>query len=223
MKKVFFLLNNLMEFDFLDLIKKYMPDVKVSIGENFPDHSQDYDLIILWSYRKILPDVKNKNNIIIFHSSDLPEGKGWAPIYNSITGKQNYYTISGILADEKVDAGDIIVKARFELKDSYTAEYIRKWDTEISLMLTKEILLRFDNKNLKGMKQEGEESFYSRRRPADNEVLLSSKLSDIVDHLRACESMSPSYFMYNNIKYLIRIEPADPPAFPDDLSIIFYA
>lgn len=221
MKKVFFLVNTLSEFVFGSLIEKYLLDVHVSVGESLPQHSEEYDLIVLWNYRKIIKGVQDKKNIIIFHSADLPEGRGWAPIYYSISNNKEFYVVSGILAGEGVDTGDIIVKARFRIRDNYTAEMIRQWDNEISISLIKDILKRFDGKELKGIKQEGKASTYSRRTPKDNEVRVDLPLSDIINHLRACEKQHPAFFYFNKIKYFIKIEPEYKAEFPDDLEIIF--
>jgi len=194
----------------------------VSIGEILPDITDKYDLVILWSYKKIVSQVGNRNNVILFHSSDLPEGKGWAPIYNAITHDKQYYTISGLFAGDKVDEGDIIVKARFQMKDNYTASYIRKWDHEISIMLISKILERFNNRPIQGIKQDRKESFYKKRNPEDNEISVNTTLNAAINHLRACEGNHPAFFYYNSIRYNILIEPAEPPSFPDDLEIIFF-
>lgn len=222
MKKIFFLLNKLEEFDFQEYIKKYLGDVSVSKGESLPESSDNYDLIILWSYRKILKNISNKKNIILFHSTDLPSGKGWAPIYYSIYNNLEYFTISGIFAADEVDSGDIIIKARFKIKNNYTAEIIRECDREISILLIKKILERFDNKPLQGKKQEGISSTYVRRKPEDNQISTNDALKDIINHLRACEKNHPAFFVFNGTKYFINIIPAIKPKFPKDLEIEFY-
>ena len=216
------MVNKLKEFNFLEFINKYLSDVSVCLGESLPEHTEDYDLIILWNYRKIIPDISYKKNIILFHSSDLPEGKGWAPIYNSISRGKEFYTISGIFASDRVDAGNVIVKARFRIKDNYTAEYIRKWDNEITIMLIKEILYLIENKELKGIEQSGDETFYPRRFPKDNEIKIDEQFISIINHLRACEENHPAFFMYNDTKYIVHIRPEILPAFPSDLEILFF-
>lgn len=222
MKKVFFLLNKISEFNFTDLLEKYISDCEVTIGESLPGHTEDYDLIVLWNYRKILQNVAGKKNIILFHSSDLPEGKGWAPIYNAISRGKEYYVISGVFADTKVDSGNIIIKARFKIRDDYTAEYIREWDSEITIRLIKEILIRFDNSEIKGMEQTGNDSFYPKRKPEDNEIKLDEKFGEVINKLRACEKSHPAFFVHRGQKYNVLIEPWDAPKFPEDLQIEFY-
>lgn len=223
MKRVFFLVNNLDElFDFSEFVKKYLNETSITVGDSLPQNPNEYDLIILWTYRKIIKNIPVKKNMILFHSSDLPYGKGWAPTYYSISSRQEYYTISGIIADEQVDSGDVIVKARFKIKDNHTAQYIRKWDYEICISLIKRILEKFDNREIKGKKQEGIGSTNPRRKPTENEINLNAKFGETVNHLRACEKNHPAFFYYNQTKYLVNIEPESTPDFPNDLEITFY-
>lgn len=222
MKKVFFLVNSLNEFNCYDLIKKYLDGVHVTIGESLPQCTEEYNLIVLWSYRKIIPNISGKKNIVVFHSTDLPEGRGWAPIYHTLLKGLEFFVISGILAAEDVDTGDLIVKARFKIKDNYTAEIIRQWDNEISILLVNEILTRFEGLEISGIKQTGEGSRYPRRKPEDNEIKLDSLVGDIIGHLRGCEKRHPAFFYYNQTKYFIHIEPENKPEFPNDLEVIFF-
>jgi methionyl-tRNA formyltransferase len=221
MKRIFFLLNKLSEFDFGSLLKKYLSGYYIAIGEYFPEHPDDYDLIVLWSYRKKVSGLGKKNKVILFHSSNLPEGRGWAPIYNSIAQGLGSYTISGMLASEDIDAGDIIVKAHFALKDNYTAAVLRKWDTEISIMLTAQILIRFGNEPLRGRKQDSIPTFWPRRTPESNELDISLPFAQLIPHLRACEIQHPAFFWLNETKYLVYVEPEELPCFPEDLEINF--
>jgi len=169
-----------------------------------------------------MPNISERKNVIIFHGSNLPLGKGWAPIYYTLVENLPNYTITGILPADKVDSGDIVVRAKFSIKDNYTAENIREFDNEISILLIKKILERFSNNHLKGKKQTGPESYYQRRYPKDNEIKINSKISEIFNHLRACESSHPAFFYYNKTKYLIYIEGEEKPTFPDDLELEFF-
>jgi len=219
MKKVFFLLNKLDEFNFQILLNKYLPNASISIGESLPSCTDDFDLIILWSYRKIIKHIKN--NMMVFHSSDLPNGKGWAPIYNSFAQELSYYTISGIILSDKIDSGDIVVKARFKVKNNYTATFIRQWDSEISILLISSILNKFTNKEIIGQKQENEGSFYSRRVANDNEIDTKQSFTDIIAHLRGCEHSHPAFFFHKDSKYYISIQPEIEPQLPSDIEIFF--
>jgi len=222
MKKVFFLLNTLQEFNFGNYIEKHLSNVQITVGESLPVYRDEYDLIVPWNYRKKIKNLSVNRNIIVFHSSDLPEGKGWAPIYYSIVDNKEYYVISGVLINEEIDAGNIIVKACFRIKGNYTAEVIRKWDDEISIILIGKILLHFDGLNFQGVEQRERGTYFKKRIPEDNEVDINSQLSAVINHIRACERTHPAYFYFNQTKYIINIRPETEPNFPEDLEIFFY-
>jgi len=223
MKKIFFVLNSLMEFDFGHSLEKYLikSEYQVSVGEGLPHDTGSYDLIILWNYKKILKDITGANNIIVFHSTNLPEGKGWAPIFYSLAQNKEYFYITGILATDEVDAGDIIVQAKYSIKNNYTAKYLRMWDTEICILLIKRILEKFPSGKVTGKKQVGESSFNVRRTASDNELDINQPLINQINLLRGCEDNFPAYFIYNNAKYKVYIKPEEEPGFPQDLEIIF--
>jgi methionyl-tRNA formyltransferase len=223
MKKLFFLLNSFADFNFSEYLHKHVDQsYNISFGETMPSDTDYYDLIVLWNYQKIVKDIDDKKNIVVFHSTNLPDGKGWAPIFNSLLRDDKHFYITGILASNKVDAGDIIVQAKFEIKANYTAKYIRIWDIEICIILANEILKRSVSNKLSGVKQKGKESYNHRRQPQDNEINLNVSLKDQVALLRACEDEFPAFFFYRGEKYIINIEPESKPVFPEDLEIAFF-
>lgn len=221
MKSVFFLLNKVGEFSFAGLIERYLGDCQITIGEKFPQNYKAYDLIVPWCYRHVIALPEGVRNCVVFHSSDLPEGKGWAPIYYALAENRPYHTITGILADCRVDSGDMIVKAKFRIKNNYTAEYIRKWDEEIAVLLIQAILKRYCGRVISAVKQTGTGSYKKRRNPEDSQVFPGDKIGDVFSHLRACERAYPAYFMHEDAKFYLYIEPAVAPEFPADLEIRF--
>lgn len=58
-EKSIFLVNKLEKFDFQQHLNKYLSDVNITVGESLPSNT-DYDLIILWNYRKILKNISDR-------------------------------------------------------------------------------------------------------------------------------------------------------------------
>lgn len=222
MKKVFFLVNSMTEFDFGETLAELLPGVDARAGDAFPEDADAYGLIVLWSVRKLLPQASGKGNVIVFHSSDLPQGKGWAPVYNAIARGHERFTISGILPVDEADAGDIVVKASFKLHPAHTAESVRAVDHRLCIMMVGELLRRFPDGRLRGRKQSGPDSWYPRRKPADGALDPSRPLLELMPHLRACEPRHPAFFEYQGVKYLVQVTPENPPPFPDDVEYEFY-
>lgn len=219
--RICILLNNLKDFDFESLLCRYLPKDKfeVEVAEIFPERPSDYQLIIPWSYRKVIEQASQAGNVVIMHSSNLPDGRGWAPIYHSFIENSPHYVISGIFASDKVDTGDVIVRAHFDVSPGYTAPFIREVDKEISLLLIAKILEKWPNGNIKAIKQFGVGSYRPRRTPQDNEVDIKEKLEDLLPHLRGVEKSSPAFFYYQGIKYLIEVFPELKPDFPERITI----
>jgi methionyl-tRNA formyltransferase len=222
MKSIFFVVNKIGDFDFSELLEKYLPHCSISVGDHLPPRAAEFDLIVLWSYRKKVPIEANTRNIILFHSSRLPEGRGWAPIYNSIARCLSHYTISGIFAAQELDAGDLIVQARFAIQDHYVAADLRKWDKEICVMLIELILKKSEAGPISARKQEGQPSTWPRRTPADNEIDVRRSFAELIPHLRACEDDHPAFFMLDSCKYSVTVRAETAADFPRDLDVTFF-
>ena len=221
-RRLFLLVNALDEFTFGPLVREVLPGVRVTVGEDFPAHPADYHLVVLWSIRRLVPQAASCPNAMVFHSSDLPRGKGWAPVYHAIAGGLDRYTITGFIPAPEVDAGRVVVKASFRLRPDHTAENVRVFDRRIILMLAGQVMDRYPEAPPRGVEQTGEETYHPRRRPQDNEVSLDARLGDLVPHLRACEPSHPAFFDYQGVRYDIRVTPAVAPPFPDDLQVTFF-
>ncbi len=220
-RTVAFVVNDLSEFTFADHIRKYLPDVAVSVLNAFPQTPADYDLVVLWNLRRVIHTDAACDNVVIFHSSDLPDGRGWAPIYHTLADGAPYYTVSGIKMGAKVDEGDIVVKARLPVLPHYVAADLRRFDDEISVLLSARILDRFGGGALKGRKQAAEGSYNPRRRPQDNEIDLNAAFVDVIPHLRACEPQHPAFFVYQGQRYTVQVTPDIPAVLPSQLEIEF--
>jgi methionyl-tRNA formyltransferase len=221
MSRLFFVVNKLDEFDFSTFLEKHLAECLTDVGTAVPPDPQQYRLIVLWSYRKIVRPIPSAGNLVLFHSSDLPSGRGWAPIYNAVAEGHTHHTISGIFAADEVDSGDVIVKARFPILPQYTAADLRRFDAEISIILIRRILERFRDRPITGKPQTGVPTYRNKRTEDDNGFDISRSFSELINHFRACERDHPAFFDFNGAKYVIHVEPVEPRAFPRDISIEF--
>lgn len=221
MKKVFFLLNDLTEFNAQKYVDEFLPNCKVFFGTSLPINVAEFDLVIPWNYKKIINNYK-LDNAVIFHSSDLPQGKGWAPIFNVFNKELNEYVISAILMNESVDSGDVVAKARFKIKNTYTANFIRKVDEKITIIMIGMIIEKFNGAELTGIEQDNtKETYYKRRYPENNKLNITKDLESLVPILKACEDNHPAFFEYKGDEFIISIKPKEAPSFPKDLEVFF--
>jgi methionyl-tRNA formyltransferase len=223
--RVCILLNDLAEFDFKDQLHRYLPSERfqTEITATFPLCPTDFQLIVPWSYRKIIRQAVPLNNILVMHSSNLPEGRGWAPIYHAFAEQKKEYVISGILADHEPDTGDIVIRAKFPMKPDYTASFIRKVDQKLSLIMIAEILQQWPTGHPIGLKQTGISSFRPRRYLKDNEIDSTKSLRDLIPILRGSEPRNKAHFYHEGVRYFIEIYPESVPSNPTDIVIEFPA
>lgn len=223
-KKVFFLLNSLEEYNFDQYVRKYLPrsQFRILIGTELPKDSAKYSIIIPWSYRRQIQNTKSYKNLVIFHTSDLPQGRGWSPIANLILNDTPMYTMTGFLPNRKIDDGDVILKLSFPMKSSYTATILRKWDAELSIVATRILLDKFDGKELSGKEQEDSKAtYFEKRNPEMGQLNLNISLLEDFNLLRSAEEDHPCFIFYKGDKFRVTIEPMDLPIFPQDIRVVF--
>jgi methionyl-tRNA formyltransferase len=223
--RICLLVNSSSEVKFLDLLAHYLPEDRyaVSIAESFPPNPAAFNLIIPWNYRKIIKNAEEAGNVVVVHSSNLPEGRGWAPIYNVFREEKSEYVVSLIYAVDEVDAGDIIMQAHFPILPDYTAEFVRKLDDELSLLMIAKILGIWPDRKPLASKQVGNPTYRQRRYPKDNEIDLNMSVLHLLPHLKGVESSNPSFFSFEGVKYILEVRPAVPPIKPEQVVLEFPA
>jgi methionyl-tRNA formyltransferase len=221
-QRVHFLTEHPDSQDLLSLVHKYLVDFDVTLSKSLPDKSDEFCLIVLWNLPRKIYNLPAKRNIVVFHSSDLPNGRGWAPIYYALAENRKEHVITAILASEQVDSGEIIAKARFKIQSSYLADNLRKIDEEICIKMAIVILERIRTKSLRTKPQIGRATYYNRRQLADNKIDVERRFVDLIPHIRGCESAHPAFFDWDGCRYNIILVPETPPNFPDDVTIEFF-
>jgi methionyl-tRNA formyltransferase len=221
MSRVLFVVNEPCDYDFGPLIERHLCGWQTQIATTMPDDCSLYRLIVLWSYKRIIENIPEPNNVVIFHSSALPAGRGWAPIYHAIVENDNYYTISAILAAPEVDAGDIVLRVRFPMLPSYTATTLRRFDHEASIMGARRILERFRDRRIVGMPQRGPSTYRKRRYPVDNRIDVERRFRELIPMLRACEPSAPAFFEFDGVRYLVTVTPESETEFPEKIEFQF--
>lgn len=150
---------------------------------------------------------RNQHNLVV-HESDLPKGRGFAPIsWQIIEGKRSI-PICLLEATAEADAGDIWLRDSFELDGS---ELCDEW-RELQGKKTVEMCLRFvkEYENLTPSKQEGEPSYYVRRKPEDSRLDPEMTISELFDQLRVADNERyPAFFEIAGSVYKVAISKMD--------------
>jgi methionyl-tRNA formyltransferase len=215
-KRILFLHNESSFEEYKYLIKKYFPKFrfKVEFSTDSGKLLGNYDLIILWNYPKKISIRELCQKIIVFHASDLPEGRGWAPIANMFINENKSYTLSGIRIDSGVDTGDILIKFKFPLLPSYTANFIRKIDNEL-MCFGARIIADWNSQELIGIKQESTNVVVSKKRnPEMNQLDISHPISDYIPLLKSAEREHLCFIEHDGSLFDLVLIPRDHPKFP---------
>lgn len=162
------------------------------------------NVLCLLSCEKIFSNLElNKYNLVV-HESDLPQGKGWSPLTWQILEGKNAIPITLFEAQEKVDSGVIYKKTTIDLEGHELIEEIK----HLQGLATQKLILDFLKNivHMKGIEQEGKESFYPKRTEKDSELDPSKSIDEQFNLLRVCDNERyPAFFMKNGKKYLVKI------------------
>ena len=146
---------------------------------------------------------KNKYNLII-HESNLPKGKGFAPVQWQILKNKKNIPVCLIEAENKVDSGKIFEKIFFKLDGTELYDEIRKKQAKATFSIIKRFLKKFPK--IFSKKQIGKSTFYRRRYPKDNLLNINKSIKENFNLLRIGNNeLFPSHFHYRSIKYIIKI------------------
>lgn len=145
---------------------------------------------------------RNTHNIVI-HESALPQGKGWSPLTWQILEGKNDIPITLFEAEQSVDSGDVYLRDELHFDGHELNDELKKVQGEKTIALVKEYLAKYPGK---GRPQEGKETFYSRRTPADSEFDPNKTIAEQFNLLRVVDNdRYPAFFHYRGKKYFLKI------------------
>tara|TARA_A100001388_G_scaffold250048_1_gene211117 strand:+ start:2331 stop:2963 length:633 start_codon:yes stop_codon:yes gene_type:complete len=165
-----------------------------------------FDVVFLLGYTKILPKhflKKNKLTLVV-HESDLPQGKGFAPIQWQILQGISNIKISLIEAAQDFDSGDIYLQSQINFDGTELYQEIRQKQAKATIDIIKEFLKSYPN--IDPRKQYGNESFYPRREKKDSELKISRTIEENFNLLRISNNDDwPAFFYFKGVKYILKI------------------
>ena len=169
-----------------------------------------YDLVFVLGYTKVLKgDVLSSNKLkFVVHESDLPQGRGFAPVQWQILEGKNEITVCLLEIAEEVDAGNIFGKSTLLLDGSELYGEIRRKQAFVTFELIEKFLEQYPEINFQ--KQKGMPTFYRRRVPSDSQLNLDRTIREQFNLLRTCNNEAwPAFFEMNGVRYEIRIDKID--------------
>ncbi len=189
---------------FIKILKKKRISAKLFFGhENI---SEEFETVFILSYFKIIPKeflLKHKHNLIV-HESDLPKGKGWAPLFWQVLESKKKMPIVLFEASEKIDEGDIYIKDFLSFEGHELHDEIREKQAQKTMELCLQFLDGYEKLEVK--KQKGKPFFYKKRTPIDSELDINKTIEEQFNLLRIVNNEEfPAFFYHKGRKYIIKI------------------
>ena len=157
--------------------------------------SLDLNLILVLGWYYMIP--KNIRALASdgawgIHASLLPKYAGGAPLNWAIINGESQTGITLFKLSDGVDDGDIIKQIKFNIEFEDTIKEVYAKATNASKKLLREILQ--DISNVKFIKQ-GKAEIYPQRKPADGEIDLTKKATELYNFIRAQSNPYPGAYI----------------------------
>jgi methionyl-tRNA formyltransferase len=130
---------------------------------------------------------KNFQDVLVFHASDLPKGRGWSPYIWEIEKGAEHITLSILRAEDGIDTGDIFEKINIPISRKLLYH-------EITDLLFSKIIDFIDQTVKSNFLPEAksqdpfiEPSYYPRRTRKDSELNANLSLETQFDKIRVCD------------------------------------
>lgn len=166
----------------------------------------NFDILFILNYTKII-DSKVLDKIrlpIVIHASDLPRGKGFAPLIWQVLENKKNIKVTMIKAVKKVDSGPVILKDTLKLNGTELYEELRKKLSNIIIRLINKLLINYPN--IKFIPQKGNSTFYKKRTSENSKININKSIKSQFNLLRTCNNEKwPAFFYFKKKKYIIKI------------------
>ncbi|TLP38533.1 formyltransferase family protein [Arcobacter arenosus] len=193
----------------------YAKDLQLKIRDSvlFFEHKnlhESFDILFILGYHKIIEEKYLKLNLhnIVIHESDLPKGKGWAPLFWQILEGQDEIVFSMFEASNGIDNGNIYMKKRLILDGTELNKQLRAKQAELTIQMCLEFIKNYEKYKF-SKPQVGEESFYKKRTAKDSELNIEKSINEQFNLFRIVDNENyPAFFYKGGEKYILKIEKA---------------
>jgi len=156
-------------------------DPKELTVETLSKANPQYVFFPHWSHR-IDRAIFSRFECVIFHMTDLPFGRGGSPLQNLIARGICDTQITALKCVEAMDAGPIYLKRPMSLHGAAEEVYLRA-SSVIEDMIVELIATRPTP-----IPQEGEETIFARRSPAQSNLAQATTLEEAFDLIRMLDA-----------------------------------
>lgn len=180
--------------------------LRCSLFYDHKDVPEEFEVVFILSYFKIIPEAylkRHRHNLVV-HESDLPHGRGWAPLFWQVLEGKDRIPVVLFEASDKADEGLVYLKDFIELTGTELHHDLR----ELQAQKTMEMCIRFIDEydELKTIPQAGIPAEYRKRNPSDSELNIDKTIRDQFNVLRIVDNEEyPAFFYNKGKKYILKI------------------
>ena len=155
------------------------------------------------------PEMLARNLVnLVVHESDLPRGRGFAPVAWQILEGATVIPVCLFEAGNDADTGPVVYRDWLQLRGDELLPEWRALQGQKSVALCLRYLSA--ESRPEGTAQQGEPTYYSRRRLADSRLDPEKTLAEQFDLLRIVDNERyPAFFAHRGRRYRLLIERDD--------------
>jgi len=170
------------------------------------------DIVFYLSYHSIVSDdvlALSGNNVVV-HESNLPKGRGWAPLTWQVLEGHDQITLTLFEATTRVDAGPIYLQEQLSFNGTELIDEMRELVGALTISMCQNFVDNYPQVVQSATQQTGESTYYSRRIPSDSRLDPEKTITEQFNLLRVVDNECyPAFFELYGRRYLLTIEACD--------------
>ena len=167
----------------------------------------DVDLIVTCAYGQLIPSAileHPKYGCINVHASLLPKYRGGAPIHKAIMNGEKVTGITIMYMVDKMDAGNIISKAEYQIKDTDNVGILHDELSKLGSTLLAETLPKIiDGTNASIPQNEEEVTFAWNIKREEERIDFEQDGKTILNQIRGLNPWPVANFLLNDMEYKV--------------------
>jgi methionyl-tRNA formyltransferase len=176
--------------------------------ETEPQNIRGASFCFLLGYTKTLSNefLQSTCEFLVVHESDLPHGRGWSPLTWQVLEGKTSIPVTLIEAKLPVDTGAILAQTYINLSGTELVDDLRNLQGQATINLVEKFLKNPFRLKENARLQQGESTWYPRRRPSDSKIDIDDTILNQINLLRVVDNdRYPAWFEYGGSKFVIKI------------------
>lgn len=164
-------------------------------------------LFLLGCTRKLSPQQlsRHRHNLVV-HESDLPRGRGFAPLTWQVLEGKRQIPVVLFEADDRIDAGPIYLRTVITLRGDELVGELRDLQIAATIGLCRSFVERYPAVLAEAAPQRGEATVYRRRTPEDSRLDPDKSLREQFELLRVADpERYPAFVELNGRRYYLTL------------------